>query len=68
MVYNAGPVQFYCLADNFRFARLTRVSLIDDEGNRTQIVYPTNPDDIRVNFGINLTFGMKDKGPGVTML
>lgn len=68
MVYNAGPVQFYCLADNFRFVNMTRVSLIDDEGNRTQIVYPTNPDDIRVNFGINLTFGMKDKGPGVTML
>ena len=68
MVYNAGPVQFYCLADNFRFARLTRMSLIDDQGNRTQIIYPTNPDDIRVNFGINLTFGMKEKDPGVTML
>lgn len=68
MVYNAGPVQFYCLADNFRFSRMTKVSLIDDEGNRTQIVYPTNPDDIRVNFGINLTFGMKEKGQGVTML
>lgn len=64
---NAGPFQIYCLAENFKFASLTKVNLIDDDGSSTSIVYPSNSDDIRVSLGLNLTFGMKDTPSGRPM-
>ncbi|HKL02318.1 MAG TPA: DUF5723 family protein [Cryomorphaceae bacterium] len=64
---NAGPFQIYCLAENFKLANLTKVNLIDDDGSTTSLVYPSNSDDIRVSFGLNLTFGMKDEPSGRPM-
>ena len=60
---NAGPFQIYCLAENFHFANYTKITLIDqnDPENKSTLVYFNNPQDIRINVGMNLTFGRKDK-------
>lgn len=68
---NAGPFQIYCLAENLRFSNLTKVTIIDEDNpdEESTFVYFTNPQDVRVSVGINLTFGMKkgDKPSGVPM-
>jgi hypothetical protein len=65
LVLNAGPVQFYCLAENIRFATLTEVTIVDeDSGDRTTLTYFNRPSDIRVHFGINLTFGRSETANG----
>lgn len=68
---NAGFFQIYCLAENFHFAQLTRITISDknNPSNETKLVYFSNPQDIRINVGVNLTFGMKkdDKPKGRPM-
>lgn len=68
---NAGPFQVYCLAENLRFSNYTKVTIIDKDNpdDKSSFVYFTNPQDVRVNVGINLTFGMKkeDKPKGRPM-
>ncbi len=64
---NAGFFQIYALAENFRFASLTRLTITDSDkpDESSEIVYFSNPNDIRVSVGVNLTFGMnKTDGPG----
>lgn len=68
---NMGFLQIYCLAENFNFTKLTRITISDKDNpsNQTKLVYFSNPKDIRVNVGVNLTFGLKkaDKPQGVPM-
>ncbi len=68
---NAGPFQIYCLAENLRFTNYTSVTIVDKNNpdDQTKLIYFTNPQDVRVNVGINLTFGMKkdDKPKGPPM-
>lgn len=68
---NAGFFQIYCLLENFHFANLTRITISDKDNSQrqTRIPYFSNPQDIRVNVGVNLTFGMKkdDKPEGKPM-
>ena len=64
---NAGPFQIYCLAENLRFSNLTKITVVDQDNpqDESSFVYFTNPQDVRLNVGINLTFGMKkDDAPG----
>ena len=58
---NAGPFQIYCLAENLHFANYTRITIIDqdDPENKSSLVYFNNPQDVRFNVGMNLTFGRK---------
>lgn len=60
---NAGPVQIYAMVENFNMARFSRYSVIEEDGSRNSFIVPRNPSDLRVHFGINLTFGrpLKDE-------
>lgn len=58
---NGGFFQVYCLAENFRFAQLTRITITDKDqpGDKTEIPYFSDAQNIRLRLGVNLTFGMK---------
>lgn len=62
---NAGFFQLYCLVENFRFAELTRITVSDKDNpsTSTELVYFSNPQNIRIQVGLNLTFGMKNDEP-----
>ena len=68
---NGGFFQVYCLAENFRFTRLTRITITDKDrpDEQTRISYFSNAQNIYVRLGMNLTFGMKkaDKPVGRPM-
>ena len=58
---NAGPFQIYCLAENLRFAKFAKIVVVDKDNpqDESSFIYFDNPQDVRVNVGINLTFGLK---------
>ncbi len=58
---NLGAFQIFGMVENLRFTRFTRITLIDgdDPEQTTEITFPSNGGDIRVQFGLNLTFGRK---------
>ncbi len=57
----AGFFQLYCMVENLRFLQLTQINLIDSDDNdkRTELIYPSNASDIRLQFGMNFVFGRK---------
>lgn len=68
---NAGPAQIFVMVENFNIARFSRYTIVDSDGNRDRIVLPTNPSDLRVHLGINLTFGRPlkdDDGKSVPLI
>lgn len=60
---NAGPVQLYAMVENARVAQLSRYTVVDenDPDNKSTFILPRNPADLRVQLGLNLTFGRKDE-------
>lgn len=58
---NAGPFQIFAMVENLDFLRLSRYTFVDenDPDDRESLILPRNPSDIRIHFGINLTFGRK---------
>lgn len=58
---NAGPFQIYCLAENLHFVNYTKITIVDqdDPENESSLIYFNNPQDVRFNVGMNLTFGRK---------
>jgi len=63
LAVNAGPLQIYCLAESLHFANFTKITIIDQDDpiNTSSLFYFNNPQDVRFNVGMNLTFGRKDK-------
>jgi hypothetical protein len=66
---NAGPVQLYALAENIRFANLTRITVVDSDNpeDESSLVYFSKPGDMRITVGLNLTFGREAKPAGRPM-
>lgn len=60
---NAGPVQLYALVENAHVAQMSRYTVVDedDPNSKSTFLLPSNPADLRVQFGLNLTFGRKDE-------
>ncbi len=60
---SSGPAVIYFMAENMRFANMTQVNVVDDQtGEReASIMYFSNPNDIRINFGVNISIFEKDK-------
>lgn len=56
---NAGPVQLYAMVENAHVAQLSRYTVRDenDPGKVSTFILPRNPADLRVQVGLNLTFG-----------
>lgn len=70
---NAGFFQIYALVENFAVAPLAEVTIIDEDDptDKTTLVLPASPVDLRVHFGINFTFNRKfgdDRSRGSSML
>ncbi len=65
---NAGPLQVFAMVENLNIARFSRYTFTDenDPDKENSIILPRNPNDIRIHFGLNLTFGRKsnDEAPG----
>lgn len=59
MSVNAGPFQIYCLVENLNLVNYTRINIVDkdDPDHQSSVVYFSNPQDVRFNVGMNLTFG-----------
>lgn len=55
---NAGPFQIYALVENLKVARVSKVTVIDQEdpNNTTELFLPAAPMDLRLHVGVNLTF------------
>lgn len=66
----AGFFQLYCLVENLQFLQLTQINLIDPDNNeeRTELIYPSNASDIRIQVGMNLVFGRKTDKRGAPMM
>lgn len=58
---NAGPFQIYVLAENIHFANYSKITLVEkgNPENETTLPYFHNPEDVRLNLGMNFTFGRK---------
>lgn len=54
---NAGFFQFFVMADNLNFIRVTEITHISSNGDRDRFILPANTDDVRFTLGLNLTFG-----------
>ncbi len=64
LVLNAGPVQFYAMVENFRFAQYSRITWREGgDGEESAVPYFSNASDLRVQFGLNLTFGREELSP-----
>lgn len=70
---NAGFFQIYALVENWRVSSVTKVTVVDenDPGSQTELFLPSSPLDLRVQFGVNLTFNRdygRQKGTRRSML
>ena len=58
---NAGPIQLYVLLNNLFSTQYTQIVIEDDNGGSSNIFYPSDPRNIRANFGLNVLLGRKKK-------
>ncbi len=67
LALNAGAFQVYALVENLSLAPLAEVTITDSDNpsDQTTVILPANQMDLRLHFGVNLTFnrnfGAKDK-------
>ncbi|MCA1752519.1 MAG: DUF5723 family protein [Flavobacteriales bacterium] len=72
LTLNGGPVQFFAMVENLSFVRLSEFTFTDenDPEKNESFILPRNASDVRIQFGLNLTFGRKgeDAAGGAPML
>lgn len=61
LAVNGGPIQFFAMIENIRFARMSQITVTDAERNeiRADLIYPNHAADIRLQMGINVVLGRK---------